>query len=120
LVGGSYVLPINAAIEAPTHIGVSRLGTQQTAPTMWGQPIFALTHNTQLAVWRENGFRTRDAVLAIRKELAKVLALRRSRPKLPSAVTGAVLFGSGQPAHLPARREQHEPGKPFSTLGEIE
>ena len=46
-------------------------------------------------------------------------ALRRSRPKLPSAVTGNVLFGSGQPAHLPARREQHESGKPFSALGEI-
>jgi hypothetical protein len=35
----------------------------------WGQPIFDLTHNTQLAVWRENGFRIRDGVLAIRKEL---------------------------------------------------
>ena len=35
--------------------------------------IFAGTHKRQLAVWRENGFRTRDGVLAIRKELAKVL-----------------------------------------------
>jgi hypothetical protein len=26
-------MPINAAIETDTHIGVSRLGTQQTAPS---------------------------------------------------------------------------------------
>jgi hypothetical protein len=32
-----------------------------------------VAHNTELAVWRENGFRTRDGVLAIREELAKVL-----------------------------------------------
>ena len=80
---------------------------------MWGQPIFALTHNTQLAVWRENGFRTRDGVLAIRNELAKVLGAAQ-----PSALTGAVLCSLGQPAHPHARREQYEPGKPFSILGE--
>jgi len=46
-------------------------------------------------------------------------ALRRSRPELRSAMTGAVLCSLGQPAHLPARREQHEPAMSFSTLGEM-